>query len=247
MRIAIAGATGTVGQHVARIATERGHEVVPLSRSAGQDAVTGAGLDAALTGSDAVIDVLDAPEPRKKAAVAFFTATTRNLLAAERRAGIGHHVTLSIVGIDGLHVGYYAGKLAQERLVAEGRTPYSVLRATQFHEFAERYLHGPKSRFAVVPVTELRPVAASEVGAALVTAAEGPAAGRLRDLTGPRDEELDDMVHRLGVADGTPVHVVRVAPPGRLGRAQRSGVLRGGDGADRGTIGFAEWLASRGA
>ena len=113
MRIAIAGATGTVGRHIVETARDRGHEVVALSRSSGQDVSTGAGLVEAVAGADAVIDVTNVLTTSASKSRQFFTRATRNLLAAERSAGVGHHVSLSIVGIDGADAGYYAGKLAQ--------------------------------------------------------------------------------------------------------------------------------------
>jgi uncharacterized protein YbjT (DUF2867 family) len=246
MRIAVAGATGTVGWHVARVAGERGHEVVPLSRATGQDAVTSVGLDAALAGAEAVIDVLNSFSVLKQPAVAFFTATTRNLLAAERRAGVAHHVALSIVGIDGLETGYYAGKLAQERLVTASAVPFSVLRATQFHEFGDLVLRQARfGRFALVPVGVIRPVAASEVAERLVRAVEEGPAGRLTDLVGPRDEDLPALVRRLAAAEGDPVRPVAVRLPGAYWGALRSGVLLGGSDAERGVLSFDEWLAAR--
>lgn len=246
MRIAVAGATGTVGHLVVRVAEERGHEVVPLSRSAGVDVVTTQGLDAALRGADAVVDVLNTPSVLRQPAVAYFEATTRNLLAAEVRAGIGHHVALSIVGIDGVDAGYYAGKLAEERRVAAGPVPFSLLRATQFHEFADRFLRMARlGRLALVPVGLLRPVAASEVAARLVHAAEDGPGGRLNDLAGPRDELLTGMVGRLAAAEGDPVRPVELRLPGPFWRGLRSGVLRGGPDADRGVEPFDAWLAAR--
>jgi uncharacterized protein YbjT (DUF2867 family) len=246
MRIAVAGATGTVGSLVVRAAEERGHEVVPLSRRGGVDVVSTLGLDAALRGAEVVIDVLNTPSVLKQAAVAYFEATTRNLLAAEARAGIGHHVALSIVGIDGVDAGYYAGKLAQERMVTAGAVPFSLLRATQFHEFGDRFLRmarlGP---VAVVPAGLLRPVAAREVAERLVRAAEDGPGGRLRDLAGPRDERLAGMVRELAAAEGDPVRPIELRLPGAFWRSLRSGVLRGGPDADRGEQTFEEWLAIR--
>ncbi|HEV7624414.1 MAG TPA: NAD(P)H-binding protein [Amnibacterium sp.] len=246
MRIAVAGATGTVGHHVVRIAGERGHDVVPLSRATGVDVATSAGLDAALRGVEALVDGLNAPSILKQPAVAFFTATTRNLLAAERRAGVRHHVALSVVGIDGVEAGYYAGKLAQERLVTASAVPFSLLRVTQFHEFAELVLRqARRGRFAIVPAALLRPIAASEVAERLVRAVEAGPGGRLRDLTGPQDERLADLVRRLAAAEGDPVRPLEVRLPGTYWRALRSGVLRGGHDADRGIVPFDEWLAAR--
>jgi hypothetical protein len=101
---------------------------------------TGAGLAEVMTGADAVIDVTSMVTTSTSKARAFFTAATRNLVAAERTSGVGHHVALSVVGIDVIDTGYYAGKLAQEREVSTGAVPWSVQGATQFHEFASQVL-----------------------------------------------------------------------------------------------------------
>src|SRR4051812_13460948 len=118
MRLAVAGGTGVVGQHVVAVAQAAGHEVVTLSRRTGTDLLTGTGLASALDGSQALIDVANTPTLNRAKAVSFFEVTTRNMLAAEREAGVGQHVALSIVGIDRVPSGYYEGKRRQEALVA---------------------------------------------------------------------------------------------------------------------------------
>ncbi|TFB95748.1 MULTISPECIES: SDR family oxidoreductase [unclassified Cryobacterium] len=243
MRIVVAGATGTVGRHVVAVAQRRGHEVVPLSRSTGQDVSTGVGLDAALTAADAVIDVTSVASTSAAASVEFFGAATRHLLAAEVRQSVGHHVALSIVGIDYLPLGYYAGKVEQERLVTAGPVPFSILRTTQFHEFARQVLgrasFGP---IALVPAGLLRPIAAADVADALVAIADGTERGRHRDLRGPRDEILLDMVRKVIRADGRRMPALGVSLPGAYWRGMRSGVLRGtGDEGEAPTT-FDEWL-----
>ena len=137
MRIAIAGATGNIGARTA-VALERyGHDVVRISRSLGVDLVTGGGLDAALAGVEAVVDAISAPPTDRDSTIDYFGTTTRNLLAAEHRAGVGHHVLLSIVGIHDIEGNaHYSGKREQERLVADGPVPSTIVPATQFYDFA---------------------------------------------------------------------------------------------------------------
>lgn len=245
MRIAVAGGTGTVGRHVVAAAGARGHEVLMLTRSNGHDLETGTGLATALAGVDAVIDVTSVTTTSARRSRAFFEAVTGNLLRAERAAGVGHHVALSIVGIDGVDAAYYAGKLAQERLVEDGPVPHTILRAAQFHEFAEQMVARTSlGRVTLIPVAPIRPVAAREAGAHLVELAEAGPAGRARDLTGPRDERLAEMVRRMSAFDGERRRVLELPMPGRFGRATASGVLRGGDDATRGRIDFDAWLRS---
>lgn len=123
MKIAVAGGTGVVGRHVVEVATAHGHEVVVLARSTGTDLLRGDGLEQVLTGVDVVIDLTSVQTQAARRSRTFFGTVTSNLLAAEQRAGVGHHVVLGIVGSDLGDGGYYAGKVLQERLVAEGPVP----------------------------------------------------------------------------------------------------------------------------
>src|SRR6478609_2177595 len=136
MKIAVAGGTGIAGAQIVEIGRRRGHMMTSLSRHEGVDLVSGAGLRGALSGADAVIDVSNIETLKTDVAVSFFAGATRNLLAAEAKAGVAHHLALTIVGADAAPEGYYAGKLTQERLVEAGDIPWTLLRATQFHEFS---------------------------------------------------------------------------------------------------------------
>jgi uncharacterized protein YbjT (DUF2867 family) len=245
MRVAVAGGTGAVGRHVVRALAERGHAHVVLSRSTGVDLMTGEGLDAALEGVDAVIDVASVQTLSPRVSLEFFGTTTRRLLAAERAAGGIHHIALSIVGAAEIDAAYYAGKAEQERLVQASGAPWSILRATQFHEFAQQMLQRGRMLGAyVVPVMHAQPVAAAEVAAALVDIAEGAPRGLDRDLAGPREERMADMVRRLLRATGRPGPVLEVRLPGRMGAASAHRGLLPGPDARLGRETFEQWLAS---
>lgn len=227
-------------------ATRRGHDAVALSRRTGQDLTTGRGLAEAMVGADVVIDVSNQMSMSTRKSVDFFTRVTGNLQTAARAAGVGHHVALSIVGIDGLDTGYNAGKLAQEQSVSQGGVPWSIQRATQFHEFAGQVLQqGSLGPIAVIPKMLLRPVAAQEVAQRLLDVAEAGPAGRTTDLIGPRDETLIEMVRRTLAEDGVSRRPVSVSPPGKYWRAARSGILRGRSDSLSGQITFDQWLADR--
>ena len=243
MRIAVAGGTGTVGTHVVSIARERGHDVVVLTRSAGVDLLTGAGLDAALEGVDAVVDVASTFTQSAKVAAAFFGTVTRALLAAEKRQGVPHHAALSIVGIDGSRYGYYIGKQEQERAITAGDVPFSLLRATQFHEFAGQATIsvGP---LTLAPTMRTQPIAAREVAEELVHLAEGEPRGRVADLAGPREESLPDMVRGYLRATGVRSPVIGLSLPGAGFREMRSGAFLPAAGARLGRQTYAEWLTS---
>lgn len=248
MRIAVAGGTGVVGRHVVEVARERGHEVVVLARAEGVDLVAGTGpgggpLAPVLAGVDTVVDVTSVETVSAKESRAFFGAVTRHLLAAGTEAGVRHHVALSIVGVDRAPHSYYAGKVLQEQLVAAGSVPWTLLRATQFHEFAGqlpgRTRVGP---LVVVPRMTSEPVAAREVAERLVALAEAGPAGRVADLGGPREEQVVAMVRAFVAASGARGRVVGLPLPGAYGRAMRDGTLATGPGADHGTQTYDEWL-----
>ncbi|MQW78151.1 3-beta hydroxysteroid dehydrogenase [Nocardioides sp. dk4132] len=244
MLIAVAGSTGVVGRHVVEVAGERGHQVVELARAHGVDLTTGAGLAARLDGAGAVVDVTSVRTQRRSQAEAFFGAVTRTLLDAEQAAGVGHHVALSIVGVDDVASGYYQGKQLQERLVTAAPVGWSLLRATQFHEFAEQVLgFAPLGPISLVPQMLSQPVAAVEVAQALVDLVEAGPSGRVPDLAGPERLSMVDLARRVSQARGLGRRVVGVPVPGAGGRAMRSGVLCPTGDGPRGTTTFADWLA----
>jgi uncharacterized protein YbjT (DUF2867 family) len=245
MRIAVAGGTGAVGRHVVEVARERGHDVVILSRSAGVDLMSDTGLTRAIEGTAAVIDVAAVATQSAKKSIEFFETTTTNLLAAEQAAGVPHHLALSIVGSDRAPFGYYAGKQRQEQVVSAGPVPWTILRATQFHEFAQQ-LYG-QVRFGsitVVPKMTSRPVAAREVGERLVTLAEGRPAARPADLAGPEQLRMADMVRAYAEAIGDKGPVLEVPLPGGFGTALRDGTILPGPSADHGVQTYADWVAA---
>src|SRR5258706_1569202 len=136
MKIVVIGGTGLIGSKLVKKLREYGHEVVAASLSSGVNAITGEGLADALNGASVVVDVTNSPSWEDAAVLKFFETSTRNLLAQEAVAGVGHHVALSVVGTDHLgESGYFRAKNAQEKLIRESSIPYSIVRATQFFEF----------------------------------------------------------------------------------------------------------------
>lgn len=242
MRIAVAGGTGVVGRHLVSALHQAGHDAVVLARSTGVDLSTGDGLEHALQGVRAVIDVSNIATTNADKSRAFFEASTAHLLAAGLRAGTAHHVALSIVGIDRVPGGYYAGKLAQERLLERGTLPWSVVRATQFHEFAGQILARMPGPLAVVPRMRIQPVAAREVAAALMELAPGTAQGLAPELAGPAEQELVDLCRRVLRSQGSHRRVLAVRLPGKDGRALREGALLPAGPGRRGRISFEDWL-----
>ncbi len=246
MKIAIAGGTGTVGRPTVDAVRAAGHEPVVLSRGEGVDLLTGNGLDAALEGVDAVIDTANVSTLKAVTATEFFTTATGNLVEASRRAGVQQVVLLSIVGIDRMPYDYYAGKVAQERVVEASAVPWTILRATQFHEFAGQvYAQAKVGPLRVAPRARVQPIAAREVGEHLAAIAAGPAQGRARDLAGPREERLDEMVRAFARQTGHRGWMPSVSLPGPQMKGMRAGLALPSGDAALGRETFAEWLAAQ--
>jgi uncharacterized protein YbjT (DUF2867 family) len=244
MRVAVAGGTGLVGARVVEVLRAGGHEALVLARATGVDLMDGSGLDAALEGVDAVVDVLSTGAGDAEAMRAFFGTTTRTLLAAEERAGVGHHVALSIVCLERVPGNaHYEGKLLQEQLVAAGPVPWTILRATQFHDFAAQVVGWTtQDGVATVPPLLVQPVAVSDVADALAQAALGPPQGRARDLAGPDPQDLVDMARRTLAARGQAVRLV----PSWSGFITMAGeVLMPGPDARIAPTSFEDWLAAQ--
>lgn len=247
MRIAVAGGTGLVGRHVVEALSVAGHTPVILSRRHGVDLVTGTGVREAVDRADAVIDVSNIVTTGRTKSVTFFETATAHLLEAGRAAGVKHHVVLSIVGIDRVTFGYYEGKLRQERLALSGSVPATVLRATQFHEFAGQILARVPGPVAVVPRQLIRPVAAADVASELVAIALGNPQGLTVELAGPEEHQLVDLARRVVSTRGRRRLVVGVQMPGKGGRAMASGGLLPGPGARFAKQTFDAWLEAEGA
>lgn len=242
-RIAVAGGTGLVGRLVVDEVRRAGAEPVVLARSAGVDLTTGSGLDAALVGVAALVDCSNVTTLGARRSVAFFGAATGHLLAAGERAGVRHHVVLSIVGCDRVDLPYYAGKRRQEELVTDGPLPWTVVRATQFHEFPGQLLDQSPPLLAVAPRMRSQPVAAAQVARVLARTVLGAPQGRASEVAGPAEESMADMVRRFVQHRGMRRLVVPVPLTGAARRQVADGGLLPGAGAEPVGPTFADWLA----
>src|SRR5829696_5777647 len=169
MKIVIIGGTGLIGSKTVAILRQGGHEVVAASPKSGINSITGEGIKGAMAGAQVVIDLANSPSFENKAVLDFFETSGHNLLAAEAAAGVGHHVALSIVGVDrSPDNGYFRAKVAQEELIASGPIPYSIVRATQFFEFIDGIADGATtdSDVHIAPVA-FQPIAADDVARAV--------------------------------------------------------------------------------
>ncbi len=238
MTIAIVGGTGTAGSEAVRALRARRHVVRVLSRNSPDfpvDLKDASGLVAALDGVDAVVNAVQGDRE-------VMVGGTQRLLAAEARAGVAHHVELSIVGIEHVPIRYYRLKLEQEAVVREGAVPWTILRATQFHTLIAGLLKAT-ARFGVLPSASARlaPVDPREVGAALADAVEAVPAGATTEFAGPEVLTLAELALHWRRATRSRALPLPIPLAGRAGRALKAGALTS-LGARRGHVGFTEWL-----
>src|SRR5687768_4763361 len=175
MKIVVIGGTGLIGSKLVETLRGDGHDALPASPDTGVNAITGEGLAEALEGAQVVVDVANAPAWDDEAVLDFFQTSSRNLLAAEAAAGVGHHVTLSVLGADRVpDSGYLRAKVAQEEVVKAGALPYTIVRATQFFEFIGRIADSNTEGGTVrLPPVQDQPVAADDVVSTLADVAVG--------------------------------------------------------------------------
>jgi uncharacterized protein YbjT (DUF2867 family) len=253
-KIAVAGATGRLGRHIVDVLEERGHEVVPISRSLGVDIVTGEGLAEALEGVETVIDAASHPTPEQGPATEFFIASARNLHELGAQAGVRRLVVVSIVGIDHFSAGFLAAKKVHEREVLAGPIPVRILRATQFHEFVEPLVEWTRQENGVrhVPNMQTQLVSARTVAEALVDlAADGESApaetsaAAFPEIAGPRAETLVGVASLLASRRGDAVRIEGFTDPADPEHEayEKGGLLPGPDATLAGPT-YEEWLES---
>ena len=247
MKIVVIGGSGRAGAHVVRHLGAKGHEAVGASRATGVDAVTGEGLADVLADADAVVDATNASVWDDDAVREYFTTSTRTMLAAEREAGVGHHLAITIVGADRVpDSGYMRAKVAQEAEIEAGAVPYTILRTTQFFEFlgviAEAGADGDGVRLSTGLI---QPVAADEVGATMAELAAGAPVGGRVELGGPEALPIDAWARRFFAAAGDDRAVVSDRHASYFGTELEGGELTPGDGARIGATGFDAWLAAQ--
>jgi uncharacterized protein YbjT (DUF2867 family) len=210
MKIAVIGGNGLIGSKLVAKLDERGHETIAASPSTGVDTLTGRGLADAVAGAAVVVDVSNSPSFEDVAALEFFDTSTRNLLAAEAAAGVGHHVALSVVGTARLTAsGYFRAKVAQEQLIKSSSIPYSIVRATQFYEFLSSIAADATDGTTVrLPPALIQPIAADDVASALGRISAGSPLNGIVELAGPAQFRLDELIRVRLSASGDPREVI---------------------------------------
>jgi uncharacterized protein YbjT (DUF2867 family) len=210
MKIVVIGGTGLIGSKLVAKLREAGNEVLAASPSSGVNSITGEGLTDAMSGAQVVVDVTNAPNWEDQAVMDFFTTSSRNLLAAEAETGVGHHVALSVVAIDRLpEIGFFRAKVAQEDVIKASGIAYTILRATQFFEFAGQLADVSTDGDTVrLPHTLFRPQAADDVAGALAEIAVAAPLKGIVEQQGPEALALDDFAREVLGARGDPREVV---------------------------------------
>ncbi|VVE53945.1 NmrA family transcriptional regulator [Pandoraea aquatica] len=210
MKILVIGGTGLIGRKLVAQLIERGHEAIAASPATHVNTITGEGLDDALVGVHTVVDVANSPSFEDKAVLEFFQTSSRNLLAAEARAGVRHHVALSVVGTQKLaESGYFRAKIAQEALIAQGGIPYTIVHSTQFFEFLGSIVQsGTQADEVRLSTAFVQPIASDDVALALADSALGEPVNGVVEIAGPQRVRMAELAQRYlrKTGDGRTVH-----------------------------------------
>jgi uncharacterized protein YbjT (DUF2867 family) len=251
MKIVVIGGTGLIGSKTVERLRKKGHEIVAASPSTGVNTLTGEGLAEALAGAQVVVDVANSPSFEDKPALEFFETSGRNLLAAEKAAGVRHHVALSVVGTDrltgsgpGSLSGYFRAKLAQENLIKASGIPFTIVHATQFFEFAKGVAQSgaDASTVRLSPVL-MQPIAADDVAAAVADIAlEEPINGMI-EVAGPDQIRQDELVRQFLSATGDTRKVITDDRSLYFGMTVNDQSLVPGANPGLGRTHFSDWLS----
>jgi uncharacterized protein YbjT (DUF2867 family) len=245
MKIVVIGGSGLIGTKLIARLRPLGHEIVAASRKSGIDTMTGEGLAEALAGAQVVVDVANSPSFEDKPVMEFFETSGRNLMSAEKAAGVGHHVALSVVGTERLLVsGYFRAKMVQETLIKESGLPYTIVRATQFFEFVSSIAHsGTAGEKIHLSPALIQPIASDDVADAMADAATGAPVNGMIEIGGPEKIPLDELVGRFLSATRDAREIVTDVHARYFGIELNDKSLTTGDGARLGTTRFNDWLS----
>lgn len=245
MKIAVIGGSGLIGSKLVANLRARGHEVDAASPASGVNTLTGEGLQDALQGADVVVDVANSPSFEDDAVLAFFQTSGRNLLDAEARAGVRHHVALSVVGTDRLaESGYFRGKIAQEQLIRGSGIPYTIVHSTQFFEFLGGIAQaGTRDGVVHLSPAYVQPIAADDVALAMADYVLGQPVNGVVEIAGPERVRLADLVRRYLMRIQDP-RTVEADPRERyFGAVLQEDTLLPGINPRIGALDFDAWLA----
>ena len=243
MKIVVIGATGRTGEKLVRALRRDDVEVVEASPTHGVNTITGEGLAEALEGAEVVVDVSNSPSLEGGAALRFFEASSRNLLAAGKAAGVRHHIALSVVGTDGLQANdYFRAKKIQEDLIKQSRIPFSVLRSTQFFEFVADAVQNGRDDDVVIAPALAQPISRLDVAELLAELATGEPLNGTIEVAGPERFRLSDVATEVLTAYEDPRRIVADPHAPYFGAEVNDESLLPGPEARIGTLRFEDWL-----
>lgn len=244
MKIVIIGGTGLIGSKTVERLCTKGHEVIAASPNTGVNTITGEGLAEALAGTDVVLDLANSPSFEDKAVLEFFETSGRNLLAAEKVAGVRHHIALSVVGTERLQEsGYFRGKLAQEKLIKAAGIPYTIVHSTQFMEFLGSIAQSGAAGSTVhLSPAYVQPIASDDVADAMADVALAAPVNGTIEIAGPERSRLSNLVARYMKAIGD-TRTVEADPEARyFGARLQDGSLVSDNNPRLGKITFEQWF-----
>jgi uncharacterized protein YbjT (DUF2867 family) len=245
MKIVVIGGSGLIGTKLVKKLRERGDEALPASPSSGVNTITGEGLAKALAAAQVLVDVSNSPSWEDKAVLEFFETSTRNLLAAEAAAGVGHHVALSVVGTERLlQSGFFRAKMAQEELIQASNVPYTIVRSTQFFEFVDGIAQSATEGQTVrLSRAHIQPIVSDDVAAALAEVTLGAPVNGMIEIAGPERLGLDELVRRFLRAKQDARQVVTDVHARYFGIDLNDQSLTPGDNPRIGPTRFEDWLS----
>jgi uncharacterized protein YbjT (DUF2867 family) len=245
MKIVVIGGSGLIGTKLVNRLRAAGHEVLAASPGSGVNSITGEGLAEALMDATVVVDVANSPSFEDRAVMTFFQTSGRNLIAAEKAAGVEHHLALSVVGTERLpESGYFRAKMAQEELIKASGIPYTILRSTQFFEFVDGIIKSGTEGDAIrLSPALIQPIASDDVAAALAVLTIGTPLNATVEVAGPEACPLDKFARKFLDARGDKREVIADVHARYFGAALNDRTLTPGDNPRLGLIRFADWLA----
>ncbi|WP_422650109.1 SDR family oxidoreductase [Cupriavidus sp. H18C1] len=244
MKIVVIGGTGLIGKKVVARLSAQGHEVIAAAPQTGVNALTGEGLAQALAGAKVVVDLANSPSFEDAAVLHFFETSGRNLAAAEKEAGVAHHVALSVVGTDKLgQSGYFRAKIAQEALIRQSGVPFTIVRSTQFMEFLGGIVQSAAQGDAIrLSSALIQPISSDDVAQAVAERALAAPANGIVEIAGPEQFKMSDLVQRYLKAIGD-ARTVQVDPAARyFGAELQTGTLVPEGQAHLGRVSFEDWM-----
>ncbi|MDQ1061256.1 SDR family oxidoreductase [Stenotrophomonas sp. SORGH_AS_0282] len=246
MKILVIGGTGRIGSKVVDRLRAAGHDIVIAAPSTGIDIISGEGLDMAMADTQVVIDLANSPSFEDAAVLAFFQTAGHNILAAEAKAGVAHHVALSVVGTDKLAAsGYFRGKIAQEKLIRNAGVAYTIIHSTQFFEFLPGIIQSAGDAMRL-PTALVQPISAEDVADAVVQVALQPAVNGVVEIAGPERAAMDALAQRFLDRTGDPRRVVGDAQAPYFGAQLQDDTLVPVGQAWLGRQSFDGWLQQSG-